>query len=1087
MLEFILGRPQSGKTTKVIEKIKQCVKENKKTYLIVPEQQVHVTETMFAQIMPEAWKCFEVTTFSGICEMAFVKYGGLTNKSVDDNVKHLLIWYSAKSMSSVLKKFKKSKIDVAFSDMLLSAINELSALGISPEDLDSIIEESDDETFKEKFRDISTVYSTFKYNIKSKLNGKVKLKEDIYRSALEKIISNNFFEGSYVFIDSFSDFTSIENKILEQIIKTAENTVITVNLPNDKYNYPHVKNIRGSLNKLKSYTDSSNITTTVADGSTTAINPHLAKLERFLWDFSYQIPKGEANPDDNDIDPALGTVKMTKCRNPYEEAENVAIRILDEYSSGKKFSEMAVIMRDAESYKSIINSVFDKYHIPYFYSEKTDISTTSAARFILASIRAIMSDFRLEDILTITKTGLCDITDAECDMFEDYCVMWNIHGSKFYNNEPFNMNGNGYTVVRNDYGDAIQAAANRVKDKIIPPLNKLKNRLLASKNVEESITALYEYLELSGLSAAIIKLCENDLSGDDPSPDKLRTCAETLKVYDYIIDALSIIADVFKNEKFNRADLLNAIEIMFANTNIASVPPVDEYVTVGSASTLRTENIKIAFVMGLVEGEFPKNSGGRSIINNDDRCAMEAIDSTRFSSLAEKSASDELYFAYRALTTPTEKLYLSYPSFSVSGQVKSPSVVWNRTTYILGFKKEDIEEFHYSKIKNYTRDGIEADKTGEATEITGEYCSDYIGPEDARRTIGNELHLSKTLIETFMNCPYKYWCEAVLELRESKTNGLKPADIGTLVHYVLEQYIEKFKKYDKDLGRETVEFDPNITNDEILKISTDIVEDYVKEIGFIPSSSEVYKISRYRNLAYKMLISLDREFKETRFKILATEENLKDSGRLKPFRMEIDIDENFSSNTVFAGTVDRIDAFVKDNDPNVYVRIVDYKTNDSKFNVDDITSGKDTQLPAYLFAVTGDDNQESELFEILQPNDNKKGEVIPVSALYFSINEEAGHVEPFRSGFILNDPAIISAANSSNDKKLIVGTAKNAHVDQSTMDRIKNDLNYTIENVTRQIYSGKAPKKPSKDACSFCRVKDSCPVAYKDNFSKKGE
>ena len=203
--------------------------------------------------------------------------------------------------------------------------------------------------------------------------------------------------------------------------------------------------------------------------------------------------------------------------------------------------------------------------------------------------------------------------------------------------------------------------------------------------------------------------------------------------------------------------------------------------------------------------------------------------------------------------------------------------------------------------------------------------------------------------------------------------------------------------------------------------------------------------------------------------------------------MEIKIDDGFSTDAVFTGKIDRIDAFIKDEDPNVYVRIIDYKTNDSKFNVDDITSGKDTQLPAYLFTVTGDDNQTSNLFALSQNDNGKKGEIIPVSALYFSIDEKAGHVEPFRSGFILNDPAIINAANSANDKKLIVGSAKNAHVDQNTMDRIKNDLNGTIESVTRQIYSGKATRTPSKDACGFCKVKNRCPVAYKDNFSKKGE
>ena len=122
---------------------------------------------------------------------------------------------------------------------------------------------------------------------------------------------------------------------------------------------------------------------------------------------------------------------MTLCKNPYEEAEFVAIKLLENHADGIDFSNMAVIMRDAEGYKGIINSVFEKYNIPYFYSEKTDICTTSASRYILSSLRAIATNFRLDDMLTLVKTGLCPISDEECDMFEDYCTTWKINGSGF--------------------------------------------------------------------------------------------------------------------------------------------------------------------------------------------------------------------------------------------------------------------------------------------------------------------------------------------------------------------------------------------------------------------------------------------------------------------------------------------------------------------------------------------------------------------------------------------------------------------------------------------------------------------------------
>ena len=39
MLTFLFGRPGSGKTSYIIEKIKESVESGKQTYLLVPEQQ----------------------------------------------------------------------------------------------------------------------------------------------------------------------------------------------------------------------------------------------------------------------------------------------------------------------------------------------------------------------------------------------------------------------------------------------------------------------------------------------------------------------------------------------------------------------------------------------------------------------------------------------------------------------------------------------------------------------------------------------------------------------------------------------------------------------------------------------------------------------------------------------------------------------------------------------------------------------------------------------------------------------------------------------------------------------------------------
>ncbi len=1067
MLEFIFGRPKSGKTAEIIKRIKECVDKNQRTYLLVPEQQVHISETMLAEMMPSSWRCFEVISFSRLTELVFASVGGITDKSVDENVKHLILWYSANTMPEAdLSLYRESRSDVSFSNMLLSTITELSAYGITPERLAESADGASDAQFKQKMLDISAIYASFKHNIQKKLGAGIMLKEDMQSYLCEALKESRFFCGANVFIDSFTDFTANEEAILKRIIRDADNTAITISMASRGKKEIYNESIRDTLRSLTSYARDNYIKTVdfTAKARCGGENRALSAIERNIWNFSLTHDMLETIPAED-----LSAVNMTRCKSPYEEAEYAAIKILEEHNAGTPFSEMAVIMRDAEGYKGIINSIFDKYHIPYFYSEKTDISATSAARYILASLRAVSSGFRLDDILSIVKTGLCSATDSDCDMFEDYCTSWNINGSGFLV-DAFNMNPDGYSITRSKRADLILSAANKVRETIIPPLKALRAKLHSANNTHESIEAICDYIDTTSLAASISSLCEDNLARGE-----IRECSETLRIYDYIIESLNTIDKIFGEDKLTQGELISAIEIMFSHTDIASVPPIDEYVTVGSAPTLRTENIKSAFVLGLCDGEFPRAVGDGTLISHTDKESL-AMSGIKLASTKERLSSDELYFVYRALTTPKDKLYLTFPEASIDGRAKSTSVAWRRILFILGKSDDGIPKFDSSRLRDYLCDSQGATDTLEAEADN----TDNIDPHEARLIFGDKIHLSKSQISTFTLCPYSYWCSNVLHLREGKTPDIKPSEIGTLVHYVLEKYLE-----------ENVTADGSVIpkeSDEIFKRTSELCEDYIKEIGISPTPYELYSFSRFRDSAYMMLKNIDEEFRSCDFKIIAREEKISESQKslLSPLRISVPVSDDFTAEVILGGNVDRIDALVREGDPNVYVRIIDYKTGKDSFNIDKISDGHDIQLPIYLFAATSDHNQSSELFASLTDGNNE-GSIVPVSALFLSIKEECRQKIPFRSGFILNDRDILLAANHSLDDKFLVGTAKKGDdgtpankVDSEKMNEIKATVESTVSSVASSIYSGKAEKRPSSDACRYCKIKNQCPVAVQD-------
>ena len=1078
MLEIILGRPRSGKTHRIITEIQESVKQKRKTYLIVPDQQIFVSESILARLDPEVWQYLEVVSFTGLCELVFGKHGGLTYKRVSDGAKHLLAWFSTKRISEFLVEFDSVKIDPAFSDMALLTIDELAMMGISPERLEEVISKSDNEAFVTKMRDICLIYSSYLDLVEKKMGNDVKLSDKILTLLYETIHKNSFFSTAHVYIDSFTDFTGLEWNIVKSIILSADKTAITLPIATRGAHDNYTESAKRTLKSLTSFARDNYIESVdiLCDSQNEYIYSDLCHLEKNLWNFKLL-------PSENNFSHPIDNISMAICKNPYDEAEYIALKILEYKNKGYKYSDMAVIPRDAESKKGIINAIFDKYSIPYFYSEKTDLSNTSCARLVLSALKCISHNFRLDDILTLVKTGLCPIEPYKCDMFEDYCTTWNICGNMFYE-DVWSMNPDGYSTRVSERGKEILDAANEVKNIIMPPLISLASDIRAAeKNTKKICMAIYSYLENMSIADNLTSLCELELSLGNT-----REASEILRMYDYMISSLTELSVILGEECMGVDDISSAISILLSHTDIGSVPSSFDYVTVGSASTLRAENIKIAFVPGLVEGEFPANVNANGIIKDNDKELLSAI-GIKLPSTEEKLASDELTFSHRAISTPHDKLILTTYTNDLGGHSKTPSMIWTRALYVLPALKAHVEQFDIERIKLIAKEKLKnymADNTREDCESTptkeiptdmlstfGDDSFESIDPSLARLVFGDSIYLSKSAISTFLLCPYRYWCENVLKIRENKGGLMNAADIGTYVHFVLEKLIAKEKLDDGSL--------PKLTSKELLERINKVSEDYIDTIGFVPSPSMLYAISRYRNIAHAMLVSIFEEFSNSQFKIIGMEQSLSErkQGALSPLKFDIDLPDDFKSKIVLMGEIDRLDAYKNQN--GIYLRIVDYKTGTNTFDINKVSEGNELQLPIYLFSAASEENKFNPIFK------NEEGkELYPASAMFLSAKESNGTVKPLRSGFIANDNEILKATSNTLDSEILgvkidkdSGKAVGNAVSFEEMAGLKKTLIDTISDVAKNLYSGKAERCPSQDACKYCKVRNTCPVAAK--------
>ena len=189
MLNFLLGRSGSGKTKYILNEIEKRVSEGKRTYLLVPEQQVYISECMLADLPPSSALCFEVISFSRLCELVFSRLGGLAERGAGKGARQLLMWQTLRELSPTLNHYKGIKIDTSFTEIMLSLVDELHANGITPDKCEEVSEKCQDGELRAKLSDVSVIYADFLRNIELRI-GKSALESENKLSRLSSLLTS---------------------------------------------------------------------------------------------------------------------------------------------------------------------------------------------------------------------------------------------------------------------------------------------------------------------------------------------------------------------------------------------------------------------------------------------------------------------------------------------------------------------------------------------------------------------------------------------------------------------------------------------------------------------------------------------------------------------------------------------------------------------------------------------------------------------------------------------------------------------------------------------------------------------------------
>ena len=135
-----------------------------------------------------------------------------------------------------------------------------------------------------------------------------------------------------------------------------------------------------------------------------------------------------------------------------------------------------------------------------------------------------------------------------------------------------------------------------------------------NENSRVKIPALVHLTRLDYKYISLKKYSETNLIDED-----------TNIFIDLFCDALNRINDKTLTLDEVR-NIVNELKIMLDNTTVGSIPTAKDQVTVGSASMIRTDNVKCTIIMGLCEGEFPQSVKDTGIFSDNDKKILEDLD-----------------------------------------------------------------------------------------------------------------------------------------------------------------------------------------------------------------------------------------------------------------------------------------------------------------------------------------------------------------------------------------------------------------------------------------------------------------------------
>ena len=1109
-LRFCFGPSGSGKSHRIYEEIMQRAAEEpgRNFLIIVPDQFTMQTQKdLVMRSDRDGILNIDVLSFGRLSHRILEEVGTKEMPVLDDTGKSLVLQKVAADLKEQLPAMGSLLHKQGYIHEVKSAISEFMQYGISTQDMDKLITSAQKRgALAMKLKDLKTLYRGFQDYIRDHF---ITTEEtlDVLRRSLSK---SKILKGSVVVFDGFTGFTPIQNRLIQELMRVCAETIVTVTIGvgEDPYKMDgeqklfHLsKKTVADLEKLAAEAEVERGEDLFVKGGPNrfAKAPALHYLEQNLFRYQYEPYAGEQQE-----------IHMFEALSPREEVHQTALYIRHLIrEQGMTYRDIAVVIGDLEGYASYVETEFGQLEIPCFLDRTRGIVLNPMIEYIKSALQLYIKDFSYDTVFHFLRSGMADISREEIDELENYVIRTGARGyrtySRLFTRRTEELQGNA-------------EGSEQAEEKTMERLNRIRQQFMdaveilhmgSQEKAGDYVSHLYDFLEQNQVQQKLLNYQQQfEKEGD------LSRAREYAQIYRLVMDLLDQVYELLGEEEISRQEFADILEAGFGEITVGTIPQNVDRIVVGDMERTRLKQVKVLFFLGVNDGNIPKNASKGGIISDMDREFLIESGTEMAPSPRQQMYIQRLYL-YLNMTKPSEQLYLSYAKVNSEGKGIRPSYLidtvrklfpamsveypQNRSRleqiegrqegarylaeelreYVEGTLPEEERQDFYLMYRAYEADAAGRDLLTRAA--FRRYRESGLSRIVARALYGQQLENSVSRLETYAACACRHFLQYGLSLQEREEFGFEASDMGTVYHAVLENFAGKLAEFNLTWW--------DFTEDFAAKAVKESVEAYAATYGetvLYSSARNEYAITRMSRILTRTVLTLQKHLKQGSFQPDDYELSFRFAEDLDSIHVDLSEDEKMH----LQGRIDRID--VSEDAEHVYVKVIDYKSGNRKFDLAALYYGLQLQLVVYMNAAME-----------MESRKHPDKEIVPAALLYYHIDDptietpveltdeqinEQILAKLRMNGVVNSDPGVVERLDRyMQDKSVVIPvekkkdgsfSARSGVLSREEMQLISSYVDAKIRSIGREILDGKIAANPyekgNEEACTYCAYKKVC-------------